>query len=199
MFHIIGVNHRVQGAKSGVDRTADQVAYAECLARAIDDHTPDLVAEEHSPEALASCGQDISVTKEVAAAGGVEHKFCDPTTEQRAAIGYKDAYAISLEISLDDPSGLSQTEIKILGQATAYVHYFPIREQFWLDEMKDYTAKEVVFVCGSDHIASFQRLLESKCIPSAVLVGDIGMSADDKKEHEDTIDYIRSHPGIKKR
>ena len=46
------------------------------------------MAEEDSEEALAEQHQ-ISIAKGIADEKGIEHRFCDPTQQEREAMGYK--------------------------------------------------------------------------------------------------------------
>ena len=74
MFHLIGVDHRVQECRRN-KITADNLKFANRLKEAIRTLRPTLVAEEHSVEALRGA---ISITFAVACSSGVQHAFCDP-------------------------------------------------------------------------------------------------------------------------
>ena len=111
MLHVIGLAHRAQARTPGDPLTEAQQAFAGCLRRTIEQVRPAFVSEEDSEEALAE-RHGASIAKEIAGEKGIEHRFCDPTREQRSAIGYKDGQTLELEMFMHDDTGLSNEEIR---------------------------------------------------------------------------------------
>jgi hypothetical protein len=86
MLHIIGVDHRrAQARIPGAGETEFQQAFTRLLNQTIEGVHPTFIAEEDSEEALAG-RQQVSIAQEIAVAQNIEHRFCDPTLEQRQAL-----------------------------------------------------------------------------------------------------------------
>jgi hypothetical protein len=67
-------------------------------------------------------------------AKGIKHRFCDPDSEERKALGIEDP---------DSKHGRAQ------------------REQVWLSQIADCKLRRVLFVCGDDHYDAFTQLLRA--------------------------------------
>jgi hypothetical protein len=75
-----------------------------------------------------------TVLEQFSEAKNIEHRFCDPDSKERKALGIEDP---------DSERGRAQ------------------REQVWLSCIADCKDKRVLFVCGDTHHDSFAQLLES--------------------------------------
>ena len=195
MLHVIGLAHRAQARRPGDPLTETQQAFADCLRRNIEQVRPAFIAEEDSEEALAE-RHGLSIAKEIADEMGIEHRFCDPTREQRSAIGYKDGQTLELEMSMHDDTGLSKEEIRNKARAIEIGRYFPIRERFWLDQLQSCRDRGAVFICGDGHIESFGRLLESDGVPYRVVERGIGLNEQDRL-FADAVQYLNDHPELR--
>lgn len=194
MLHIIGLAHRAQARRPEGQLTEAQEAFAGSLRRTIEQVRPVFIAEEDSEEALAE-RHGVSIAKEIADEKGIEHRFCDPTREQRSAIGYKDGQALELEIFMHDDTGLSNEEIRNRARAIEIGRYFPVREWFWLERLNGCRDHDAVFICGDAHIDSFGRLLESKGIQHRVVERGIGLSEEDEWLGA-ALQYLKEHPEL---
>jgi hypothetical protein len=193
MMYIIGVSHRVQAKPKGEPDTEDQVAYRHALENAIKQIKPVVVGEEYSETALLKIKEDTgreheSITKEVA---NTLHRFCDPVTTERQKMGYVEAIALAQQYQWDDPEFITR------GQAEEIVKYWPRREQFWVDKIKDVQDKDAIFVCGDGHVESFQKTLEKNGLSSTVHSRRIGTDQRDDEWSEKTQAYIKAHPELK--
>ncbi len=83
MFHIIGVAHRAQVMAPGSELNADQQRLSLHLSQLAKEVKPSLIAEEQSVEGL---GANQSIPKQIAEREGIEPRFCDPDSKQRAAM-----------------------------------------------------------------------------------------------------------------
>jgi hypothetical protein len=202
MFHLIGVAHRVQSKKKGEELSADQKEYVKRLGDAIKTVKPALVAEEFSEHALQKLSKDNgtefeSITRPAAESCDVKYRGCDPDDAARKKIGYLEGSDIALRIAMsDDGNGLSNAEINDCGFATEVAKYWPLREAFWLGELRDVLDKEVVFVCGDGHIESFRELLKRNKVDSDVLHQGIGVSQRDAEFWRGVIRYLQAHPEL---
>ena len=103
MIHLIGLAHEAQASGSGEPETDAQRQYAYLLGNTILAVRPRLIAEEYSVESEQD-NKSRSIGWQIAAALGVEHRFCDPTKAERARIGYVGTQDLHLNISMHDPN-----------------------------------------------------------------------------------------------
>jgi hypothetical protein len=201
MFYIIGVSHRVQSKNKGAAETSDQHKYHLSLEQAIQRRKPVVVAEEFSEYALSrarkkSGTEQEPLTKIIAESSKVEHRYCDPDKDARIRIGYREASELSWNIWLTSGSNLSYDERSLRAEAIEMAKYWPRREQFWLAQLSDVCARDVVFVCGNAHIESFRELLGKHNIDSTVEHRHIGVTSSDDKRFAETKAYIAAHPDV---
>ena len=78
-----------------------------------------------------------TVLEEFSKAKGIEHRFCDPDSKERKALG--------IEV---DPRKETEADRRK-------------REHVWLSRIADCKGRRVLFVCGDNHYDAFAQLLES--------------------------------------
>lgn len=194
MLYIIGIAHRAQARKPDGKLTDEQQAFASCLRHAIEKTHPAFIGEEDNEEFLLKRAE-ISISKEIAEENdNIEHRFCDPNTEERLLIGYKNFMSVSLELWMVEPE-LSNDELTCKARAIEISRYFPIRERFWLERLKGFGDVNSVSVCGDIHIESFGALLESEGIPHAVVQRGIGVNEKDEPYYQAS-EYLKVHPDL---
>ena len=197
MIYLIGVSHRVQAKPKGATDTPDQLKYREALTAAIKQVNPALVGEEYSEFALGKQKKDTgteheSLTKQVADAAKVQHRYCDPEAEAREKMGYIEGSALPVRFATSD----DRTDYNERGFATEVVKYWPLREQFWLDQLHDVVGKDVVFVCGDAHLERFAELSKKHGISSTVVSRHIGLSPFDDEWWNRIQAYVKAHPEV---
>jgi hypothetical protein len=163
LLYLIGVNHAVQ-FKSAVAQMFGESesvrekreAFKAHVEKMIDKLDIEILAEEFSeqgklrPDAREAEALREKVTAELGTAPEplnwetvleqfsktkrIEHRFCDPDSQERKALGIEDP---------DSERGRVQ------------------REQVWLSRIADYKHRRVLFVCGDNHYDAFAQLLES--------------------------------------
>lgn len=89
------------------------------------------IGEEWFEDLLKENAIATTVTQDVAHQYNIKHRFCDPNRNERRSINW---------FSKNDDN---------------------VREKFWLEKIKDETNKNMVFICGTGHLESFSKLLES--------------------------------------
>ncbi len=166
LLYLIGVNHAMQfkSAVSQLFSESESVrkkreAFKAHVAEMIDTLDIEVLAEEFSEEskrkpqeretavddqseharfetAVAQCNYE-TVLEQFSKAKGIEHRFCDPDTKEREALG--------IEV---DPKKETESDWRK-------------REQVWLSRMADCKLRRVLFVCGDNHYDAFAQLLES--------------------------------------
>jgi len=200
MFYLVGVDHTVQAKPKGVELTEEQHRFRLCLIEAIKTSEPVLVAEEYSQHAIAMRTKDTgleheSVTEPIARALGVEHRFCDPARAIREQMGYMESAEIVLEL---DWGTLSQQEINDKALAIEIAKFWPMREEFWLDQIGAQSIHNVIFVLGNGHIDTFQASLKKNKIDSTVFAADIGVRQNDDglQRLQRAKEYLHQHPEV---
>ncbi len=146
MALLIGTNHELQHHGKPF-RIAERKAlrarqeFKEYLRQRCSSLKLDLVAEESCADILNAKRSDSTV-REVAREFLLEHKLCDPNFNERIKLGLP-----------GHGTGNLPEERKR--------HFHSIREKYWLDQIRDYKDKPVLFVCGAEHVSSFSDLLSA--------------------------------------
>jgi hypothetical protein len=196
MLHIIGVSHFVQARKPNVEKTEDQKTFTSLLKQTIQHVHPDFVGEENS-EVNLSERQEISIAKEISDELRIEHRFCDPDDAERKTIGYESGTVIYQVLTTTGDIALPLEELRLMAYAIAMARYFPIRERFWLDRLNGCQEHDAIFVCGYGHLESFSLMLENERIAYRIVVPDLGITTEERKDVQGTIRYLREHPELK--
>lgn len=92
--------------------------------------------------------------------------------------------------------GMSNAEIDARAGAIEIARYFPMREQFWLEQLASCKEGKIVFVCGDAHVESFGRLLASKEIPLSFVERGIGVNDEDRQTFGRAVEYLKQHPEL---
>lgn len=133
---LIGINHEVQYTNEYTDVSLNQ-AFAKYLGEQSERFNVTLIAEEFNLEAGSLSRATAYTAKDVADKLGIGHRFCDPNSSERKALG------IPREKEDRDKN-------------------FRMREQFWFDKIKDNLHESIIFICGVDHVERFASLMFTK-------------------------------------
>src|SRR5262249_46545751 len=143
-------------------------------------------------------GKDyVSVTKRLVELRGIEHRFCDLSSEDRKTVGYREGSDIALDLAMQW-NDLANDEINNVGFATEIAKYWPLREKAWLDRISDVLSKVVIFVCGDAHIETFSDLLARNKIESEVVSRGIGVTKRDDEFWKNVKEYLKGHHELSK-
>jgi len=154
VVYLIGVDHEIQYLPSN-----SGLSLLQFLQQKVRQLGIVLIAEELSQEAIEKEGRlrkakVDSTARHVAEITGIEHRLCDPNNSERESLSIPTTRDTRRELGLK----AGQDEPKVEREKRKY---WPKREQFWLDKIKDRVEEKLIFVCGADHIKSFKSLLES--------------------------------------
>jgi len=69
----------------------------------------------------------------------------------------------------------------------------PLREQYWLNELKPVLQKDIIFVCGDSHIDSFVELMDSQKFVSRVIKRKIGMTPELIQQSDEQILFAKTN------
>jgi hypothetical protein len=195
MLHIIGLNHRAQAVRIGKELTDEQRRFSDCLLRTIEQVRPALIAEEDSEDTLRR-RQSVSIAKGIADEKGVEHRFCDPTIDERREMAYQEGAQLELRFFMSD-FDLSADENFCKAHAIEIGRYFPMRERFWMNRLNGIRDVDAIFICGDLHIEaeSFRKILEAENVPYRIVERGIGATQEDARYHH-AIQYLAEHPEL---
>jgi hypothetical protein len=147
---LVGTSHEYQRPLAGSsDQGPEQ--FRAMVAAACQREDVKAIAEEMSVEALDLHGVHQSVCKQLADILHIAHRYCDPGTEERKALGIIDDDTIRMAgfLANRDPQ---QVEADVRAS-------YAIREGRWLEHSLALDAWPVLFVCGANHTESFRALL----------------------------------------
>jgi len=119
------------------------------------------IAEEMSIEALERHGVHQSICKQVADALRLAHRYCDPSSQERKALGVVEDDDIRMAGFF---AGRDPQEVEADVRAS-----YAIRERCWLEHLLQLDTWPVLFVCGANHAEPFQALLQANGIVVHVL------------------------------
>lgn len=170
MIHIIGTQHSLQvwsdARRAGQTDIPTFEAYLVEAARAL---WADVIAEESNAEFVARYVGGTSVAMGVAERLGVKHLYCDPDSGERRALGIKTG---------DDLTAHARAVAANTGEDWMDVHdrevlgLFPAREAVWIERLKPYAGREVLFVCGADHSTTFKASLDAAGLAATIYCRD---------------------------
>jgi len=161
MIFVHGVNHNTQHRGNGSD--AEGASRLEILVEEFYGQKDiSLVAEEFSEEACEHSGVKTSVCLEISKRLPLlRHIYCDPSSSERRKLRIPSQAALVKRVKKD-----LGVKIVMGKESNEYYdqlrsQYHDIREKFWLAKLEPYKDKgqKVLFVCGSDHVASFSAML----------------------------------------
>lgn len=125
----------------------------------------EVIAEELSEDAISLHNKKDSLLRSLACKYNIPHLFVDMTEAQRVALGYNRMKEEYIKDRIDKNSELKRGNFSISSRREyqeLQEFIFPIRENFWYEMLNDVLDKNILFVCGSDHIKSFSKLLKLK-------------------------------------
>lgn len=191
MFYLIGVAHRAQTFENWAALNDGQAQLAGTIRDCIKRFALRVVAEEHSREAL---GEHHSIAQRLAEEHKLEHRFCDPESEWRKAVGYKGRDDLEVQIAMHSWDPVSADIRCARAGAIELALYFPMRERYWLECLEDLLAQDVLFICGQAHIESFAELLRSQGVEVTVVAESMGVNAEDDRVVRLAREYLAAHP-----
>ncbi len=174
MIYIIGVDHLVQ--YNGPVPESLRKEFELFLEETAKKYNIALIAEEFSMESLV----EVYGAKECSALNasercGIEHRFCDPEENDRLDLGIpyyfdiresiKEKYKVRERLIIDN--GLRK---RIEDETRDKVKSFwDIRERFWVAKIADRLEKNILFICGHEHVGRLSNLLENMGNPNVII------------------------------
>lgn len=186
MIHLMGVDHFcAQRKKRGLELTEIQRQYQSLVESAIQSLHPDLLAEEDHPSYLTGDGAE-SILLPIAESHDLRHIFVEADRATQMSLGYKDLNMIH---DLLAARGISS---QVIANAHKFAHQFPIREQYWLQQLNKTGASNILLIFGDLHLTSFTAFLTAKQIPYSIYAERIGIDSANDPEYEG-LQYALDH------
>ncbi|MFA4930941.1 MAG: hypothetical protein WC570_03710 [Patescibacteria group bacterium] len=154
IIYLLGIHHLVQWNNT-LKITEEFIDF---LTTKIGSLHVDLIAEEFSEEAKSRNNINQTTTEKVAEVLNIKHLLCDPSIVEREAIGYLTSQ--ELREKFGSKSSFEGTDEFIKRKKFEKEFMWPIREKYWLDKIKNKSFKNIIFVCGCEHLESFKFMLE---------------------------------------
>jgi hypothetical protein len=155
---LIGTSHDYQRVRGGTRDTGPEQLRAVIAGVAVQ-HGVRAIAEEMSPEALVAYKATDSVGRQVAAVLGIAHRLCDPESTERQALGYREDDDIRMAGFF---AGRDHDAIEAVVRAS-----YAIRERRWLEHLLELDLWPVLFICGANHVESFEEIVHEHAISSS--------------------------------
>lgn len=150
MFYIIGVHHGVQFDKK-YSLTQKFISYFKDVVRKL---RIEVIAEESSEDALKKWGIEKTFVQKISENKSSKYIACDPNITERKTLGIRSDEEIKKEKGL--PNILTHQQLNILDQEK--IKDFIRREKHWLKKIKDYSDRQIIFICGLRHLDTTLRV-----------------------------------------
>lgn len=155
--YLIGINHSYQIAHKDYGDKPEKLR--QLLMQLVEVHAPASIAEEYNGEAKVRFGAATTIAESVAKKHKLNHYLCEPNRSRRKLLGilgdngviqkfYSGSYLLPNEDKW--PAALHQKRRED----------FAKREKHWLKVIKRALGKDIIFICGSDHVHGFTRKLD---------------------------------------
>ncbi len=162
MIYLFGIWHNYQCYGEGNDDKADLLKGA--VEKAIDDYDIEVIAEEFNEDSFNNPDNSTTVLQSVEQENkNLKHIFCEMSASERSENKIPNRNQITHDLFMNDEEA---TEEAIKEEERKY---YPQREAYWFSILSDYTDYNVLFLCGADHIPSFETLLDEESVDNEVL------------------------------
>jgi len=164
MIFLVGTHHERQHNGLGSLTNNANKDFIEYIKKVAIQKQIDLIAEEFSEEALKKSKASESTLKIIAENLGINHLFCDPNEQERQKLGIPASTDLRQRLKLLKPLTIADIRANERKLEEERKKYHGIREKFWLKKIIGSSATNIIFVCGIDHLPSFENLLNQNSI-----------------------------------
>ena len=170
MIYLLGTRHTIQteSKESGPKLSAKYERFKKYVADAACSNTVAAIAEETNYELEEQHGRK-SIARLVAESMDppLQYLPCELNRDERRALGIltgdEVVHSISQGVSVEAWTQHRDAEL---------LKYFPIREKFWIENLRRLSVQQVLFVCGPDHMRTFSCRLIENSIPCQIICFD---------------------------
>lgn len=171
MIYLVGISdHNIQHNGNNCVDLSIRSNFSVFLKDRIKEYNINLVAEEFNEDALYKISRgDAATVKSVAEGLKIEHRFCEPSIDERRIKNIlSPSEILNKKLNIKIERELNENEQKIFDEEK--VKSFLAREAIWFEKISDYLDKNMIFICATEHIKSFETLLTSKRYKPIILV-----------------------------
>ena len=161
MIYLIGVEHaKSQWEYQDSSNKRFVSSFINIIRRHIKELKVTVIAEELNEDCLEQQGVEKSTAQKVAQEFNIRHIFCEPSAREIKELGILSKEEICQQLYHKELWQISDNSLEQQKIDEEHEKYFPKRELFWLDKMKNLKKEIVLFICGKSHVESFRKLLE---------------------------------------
>jgi len=167
MVYIVGIDHLVQYNGPIPEHLLDE--FKEFISVKIIEYNISVIAEEFNEEFLYDVlGATEATAYVLAEKYGIEHIYCDPDQNEREEMGIPYYAEIRDEVrkrfNVNENIIFDNVLRKKLDSETAseVKKYWPLREKFWFDRIREKLSENIIFLCGHEHVYRFMEYLSMK-------------------------------------
>lgn len=157
MIYIIGVDHKIQNDGPYQANEAQLLLFSTYLEKMIKKFNIEVIVEESNEDVLSISMAKNCIARNIANKLKLKHVFCEPTMRERRELGVPKEPEICDMLGLNSIA-LNKEDIKKLNEKKK--DYFPIRENFWFEQIVDFRDKKMLMIIGAEHTNSFPKILE---------------------------------------
>lgn len=133
-----------------------------------------ILGEEFFPEIFKGPpyeekGITSTTIKELANKYKLQHIYCDPNYEERKRLGIRFPYEIRLAAGIKHIPEEELSEEQRVRLRQEKKPDDEIRENFWLNKLKEFSQENVLFICGIQHLESFSDKLKNNSFNIKIL------------------------------
>jgi hypothetical protein len=118
-----------------------------------------LITDEISQDALDKYHVKYTNFGQLASDMDIEYFKCDPGYEKRIILGITSRQEIAKGLNISYPTKNIDEE-NIINISESAIISDRKRGSYWLDRIKNYLDKNILFICGSEHVKYFIKLVE---------------------------------------
>ncbi len=165
MIFIIGVCHlRQHGLLDNESVVNEFTVYIKSFVK---ERKIVVIAEESSLEYLDEKALSKTPTQVMCDSLNIKHIFADPNRNERRILGIRGRNEIAKDL------GIYRSDEKYTPDEINKINliakpYDKLREKEWLKRIGGETDKQVIFVCGKDHVKTLTDLLEKSGIQTEI-------------------------------
>lgn len=177
MIYLLGTDHSIQWEPStpAPHLSAKLERFGIFIQNAAQLHEVDGIAEESSHEVEILRGKSIARRVAETAKPSLVYIPCEPSRQERKALGIP----TDVDILRNAPRELGP-ELEA-HRAAELLRYFPTREKFWIERLRQFPLPSILFVLGANHVQTFTRRLAESGIPWEIV--SLDWQASDDQEY----------------
>jgi len=171
MIFLLGTSHSLQteSADAGPFLKAKRGRFRAHVEETVRSNNVAGIAEETNSELEARDGKSIARLVAEEMRPPLDYIACEPSSEERRALGIPTSDEINMNA------------LRATGRDAELQKYFPVREKFWIDRLREQPLDSILFVCGANHVRTFCGRLTEQGFPCRILCFD--WEAADDQEH----------------